>query len=106
MTAVKICGLRTVEHALVAADAGADLLGLVFAPSRRQVAPDQAAAIAAQVRAWQAEHAGRSIQIVGVFVNELPERMLELARVCDLDALQLSGDEPVGLAQQLDGSQL
>jgi phosphoribosylanthranilate isomerase len=100
MTSIKICGLRTIEHALAAADAGADMLGLVFAPSRRQISPEDAATIAQAVRAtprdWQ-------VTIVGLFVNEAPERMLAIARQCRLDALQLSGDETSDLAARLPG---
>ena len=39
---VKICGLRETRHAVVAADAGADLLGFIFAPARRRIAPEDA----------------------------------------------------------------
>ncbi len=100
MTFVKICGLRTIEHALVAADAGADMLGLVFATSRRQVSPEQAAMIAAAVRATP--HA-RRVSIIGLFVNEAPDRMLATARQCGLDAIQLSGDEASEVAGHLPG---
>jgi phosphoribosylanthranilate isomerase len=99
MTVVKICGLRTAEHTLAAVEAGADMLGFIFAPARRQVGPDVVAEIAAQVRA--APTAERSPCIVGVFVNETPERMLEMADICGLDVLQLSGDEAVTVAGRL-----
>jgi phosphoribosylanthranilate isomerase len=100
MTLVKICGLRTIEHALAAADAGADMLGLVFAASRRQISPEQAAQIAQAVRATpHAQH----VRIVGLFVNETPEYMLTIARQCSLDAIQLSGDEPSEVVEQLRG---
>lgn len=101
MTYAKICGLRTIEHALAAVEAGADLLGLIFAPSRRQVTPAQASAIARAVR--DAAPAGRQVELVGVFVNAAPDHMREVARECDLDALQLSGDEPAAIADQLAG---
>jgi phosphoribosylanthranilate isomerase len=100
MTFVKICGLRTIDHALAAADAGADMLGLVFAASRRQVSPEQAAIIADAVRTTP--HA-RRVSIVGLFVNEAPARMLAIARQCSLDTIQLSGDEPSEVAEQLPG---
>jgi len=100
MTLVKICGLQTIEHALAAADAGADMLGLVFATSRRQISPEQAALIAEAVRANS--HAQR-VSIVGLFVNEAPERMLAIVRQCSLDAIQLSGDEACELVIQLPG---
>ncbi len=100
MTLVKICGLRTIEQALAAADAGADMLGLVFAVSRRQVSPEQAALIVEAVRAMP--HAQR-VTVVGLFVNETPERMQAIVHQCGLDAIQLSGDEPSTMAAQLPG---
>jgi phosphoribosylanthranilate isomerase len=100
MTFVKICGLRTIEHALAAIDAGADMIGLNFAASRRQVSPEQAALIAEAVRATP--HA-RRVSITGLFVNETPEHMLAIARMCRLDALQLSGDEHSEIARRLPG---
>jgi phosphoribosylanthranilate isomerase len=100
MTLVKICGLRTIEHALAAADAGADMLGLNFARSRRHVSPEQAAAIAEAIRAAPHDH---QVSIVGLFVNESPEHMLAIARQCGLDAIQLSGDETSDIVGQLPG---
>ncbi len=88
MTAVKICGVMTVEHALAAATAGADLVGLVFAPSRRQITPDQAMPIVAALRQYP-----RRIRIVGLFVNTDPAMINTLAIQCGLDYVQLSGDE-------------
>ena len=103
MTLVKICGMRTIEHALAAAEAGADMLGLVFAPSRRQISPDQAISI---VKALRATPGTRRPQLVGLFVNEAPQRMLEIARQCHLDTIQLSGDEGTDLAGELLGYRL
>ncbi|MDQ2996554.1 MAG: phosphoribosylanthranilate isomerase [Chloroflexota bacterium] len=100
MTCIKICGLRTIEHALAAADAGADMLGLNFAASRRQVSPEQAAQIAEAVRATPRV---QRVSIVGLFVNEAHARMLAIARQCGLDAIQLSGDEASEVAVQLPG---
>jgi phosphoribosylanthranilate isomerase len=88
MTQVKICGLKHTDHALVAADAGATMLGFVFAPSRRRIEPEQAAAIIAEVRRRA------DVRTAGIFVNETPEEMNRLADLCDLDYVQLSGDEP------------
>ncbi len=95
MTRVKICGVREVEHALTAVEAGADLLGFIFyRPARRYVDPALAARIGEAVR-------GRA-ELVGVFVNEDPVSMREIARLVGLDLIQLSGDEPTVLHQQLD----
>src|SRR5215470_9963559 len=98
MTIVKICGLRTVEHALVAVEAGADLLGFIFVPARRQIGPAEAAAIGAAVRAAPG---GKRVGLVGVFVNETAGHMLEIANTCSLDALQLSGDEAAAIVGEL-----
>ncbi|NJK80027.1 MAG: phosphoribosylanthranilate isomerase [Chloroflexaceae bacterium] len=89
MTAVKICGIRTVEHALAAATVGADMIGLVFAPSRRQVTPEQATTLAAAVR----QQATGRVKLVGLFVNASVDVINQIADQCDLDYVQLSGDE-------------
>jgi phosphoribosylanthranilate isomerase len=99
MTFVKICGLRSIEHALAAVDADADLLGFIFAPARRQVSPAEVAHISQAVRSATAPN--RRPTLVGVFVNEAPERMRAVAQQCQLDAIQLSGDEPIAIAEQL-----
>lgn len=95
---VKICGLRQAEHALAALEAGAGWMGLVFAPSRRRVTPAEASAIA---RAVRAHPRGRQVRLVGLFVNEAPAIIEQIAAECDLDYLQLSGDEPPAIVAQL-----
>ena len=83
---VKICGVRTVHQARVAAEAGADMVGLVFAESRRRVTP-------AEAREVTAASYVRRPRFVGVFVNEDPDVIGRLAGELQLDLVQLSGDE-------------
>lgn len=101
-TAIKICGLVHPEHAIAAVDAGADMLGLMFAPSRRQLRPEQAADLAKAVRAYE-DNAGsiKQVRLVGVFVNEDVDRIATIAHWCCLDAIQLSGDEDVSILDSL-----
>jgi phosphoribosylanthranilate isomerase len=89
MTRIKICGIRTEEQAITAAKAGSDFIGLVFTPSPRQVTPDIAAKIVNAVKKRKF-----TIEFVGVFVNVHAGTVNQIAEMCGLDRVQLSGDEP------------
>ncbi|HEY0606000.1 MAG TPA: phosphoribosylanthranilate isomerase [Herpetosiphonaceae bacterium] len=91
---VKICGIMTPEHARAAVMAGADLIGLVFAPSRRRISVEQAREIASAARDAAAER-GSNVGLVGVFVNEAPEQINAIVAEVGLDWAQLSGHEDV-----------
>jgi len=88
VTHIKICGISQENHALAAAEAGVDFIGLVFAPSPRQVTPAQAEKIAGKVN----QHGYRT-ELIGVFVNTPASAVNEIADTCHLDRVQLSGDE-------------
>ena len=83
---VKICGVRTVADARVAARAGADFIGLNFhPPSPRAVDVETAAAIATAVS---------DVPLVGVFVDAARAVVEDVARRVGLWGLQFHGDEP------------
>lgn len=89
-TQVKICGLRTVEHAQTAINADADMLGLIFyEPSHRYIQPQAARAL---VKAIQNEHT--TADFVGVFVNCEAAFINDIAEQVGFQFVQLHGDEP------------
>jgi phosphoribosylanthranilate isomerase len=96
MTRVKICGIREKAHALAVIEAGGDFIGLVFAPSRRQVTPARAGEI---VNA--AKSRSDAIDTVGVFVNMPATEVNNIAGSCNLDWVQLSGDESWEYCRQI-----
>ena len=83
MTEVKICGLSTKEAVKTAVSAGADYIGFVFAPSKRQVTLEQAAELA--------EIIPSHIQKVGVFVSPSRAELLEAVDKVGLDFVQVHG---------------
>ncbi len=87
---VKICGLREPEHAAAAARAGADLIGFVFAPARRQVTASIARSCIAAAREVAVS---RTLVAVGVFVDAAPAEIAGIAKDAGLDAVQLHGTE-------------
>ena len=95
MTWIKICGTTSAEDATLAVEAGANAVGLIFAPSPRRVTAETAGDI---VRSLPA-----AVEKVGVFVNETPERVLEIAVHCGLTAVQLHGDEDAAYIRRLCG---
>jgi phosphoribosylanthranilate isomerase len=80
---VKICGITNEDDALLAVAMGADALGFVFAPSRRQVTVETARDM---VRRLPAEAIS-----IGVFVDERPERIVEICNRAGLRGAQMHG---------------
>lgn len=82
---IKICGITSIEMAKVAEDAGANMIGFVFAASSRKVAAEQASEIAGALSPLTKK--------VGVFVNESKAEIERIADIVGLDFIQLHGDE-------------
>ena len=93
MTKVKICGLSTKGAVEVAVSAGADYIGFVFAPSKRQVTLAQAAELVKLIPSH--------IQKVGVFVSPSREELLEAIEKVDLDLVQIHGQVANDLFEDL-----
>jgi phosphoribosylanthranilate isomerase len=83
---VKICGITSRADAEVAVAAGADAIGIVCAPSPRQVAPEAIAGIVGGLPP--------GVMSFGVFRNEVPGRVVEIVQEAGLSGAQLHGDEP------------
>jgi phosphoribosylanthranilate isomerase len=90
---VKICGNTNLEDALLAAELGADAVGFVFAPSRRQVTAVQVAAITARLP--------EGVERVGVFSSLDAEEIARTAEEAGLTAVQLHSGLDKGLAERL-----
>ena len=82
---VKMCGIRREEDVQYANEVCPDYIGFVFADSPRKVSWEDAASFRKDLK--------KEIRCVGVFVNETPEKIAEIAVRVPLDALQLHGDE-------------
>jgi phosphoribosylanthranilate isomerase len=94
VTLVKICGVTLADDAAAVSAAGADYIGLNFwRRSKRYLAPERAPIVASCARL-----AGAA-KLVGVFVDADVDDVLAIARVVELDAVQLHGDDsPDGVA--------
>ena len=92
---VKICGLRSREHVVAAAEAGADMIGFVMTESRRRVSPDEARELVRAARATA------DVRTVGVFTNETVEELKRTAGYCGFDLVQVGGDHTAERLRQL-----
>ena len=93
MTKVKICGLSSTEAVETAVSAGADYIGFVFAPSKRQVTLDQATELAELIPA--------DVKKVGVFVSTSQVELLEAIDKVGLDLVQVHGQVADDLFEDL-----
>ncbi len=90
---VKICGITSEEDALLAVAVGADAVGFIFAPSKRQV---NAVRVADIVKRLPGE-----VLTVGVFKNESTSRIREIVNQTGLTAVQLHGSETPAMVQEV-----
>lgn len=128
---VKMCGISKVETIPAIVDAKPDYMGLVFAPSKRQVTVEQAKTLVAELHKQYEKTYGEvtvpmntdtaqdsqdsqdsqefvqgnsnfeKIKTVGVFVNETLENLLKIVEEVKLDVIQLHGDEDESFIQTL-----
>ena len=92
---VKICGITNEDDALLSVAMGADAVGFIFAPSTRQVAPQKVYDISRRLPP--------EILTVGVFRNEHPSRVIEIAHKAGLKAIQLHGRETPDQTKEIAG---
>lgn len=88
MIRIKICGICDLDSAKASVEAGADLIGFHFCTSDRRVSPEQAKAILEDLDVHP--------RIVGVFIDQPPDEVRQIAEFVDLDLAQLHGSEPAG----------
>ena len=93
MTKIKICGLTRTEDIEMVNEFLPDYIGFVFAKSRRQLSVEQAKELKKKLRP--------GIKAVGVFVNEKPENIAEIANQGIIDLIQIHGDEDAAYCAQL-----
>ena len=110
---IKMCGISKVETIPAVVEAKPDYMGLVFAPSKRQVTVDQAKILVSELHKQYANRYNRDviqwsndvvqefIKTVGIFVNETLDNLVTIATEVNLDAVQLHGDEDEAFIQSL-----
>ncbi len=91
---MKICGITRREDAAKAEEFGADAVGFIFAESPRQVDINTAEKLCSNIK----------IPRVGVFVNEELKKIMRIRKRCNLDIIQLHGDESPEFCKSLGGT--
>lgn len=112
---VKMCGISKIETIPAVIEANPDYMGLVFAPSKRQVTVDQAKSLVKELHKQYGNRYSRDevqcsnqtlihqefIKTVGIFVNETLDNLVTIATEVNLDAVQLHGDEDEAFIKSL-----
>ncbi|KAI9144292.1 indole-3-glycerol phosphate synthase-domain-containing protein, partial [Paraphysoderma sedebokerense] len=126
----KICGIKTVQAAVTAAEAGADLIGMIFVPNmKRTISIETAQTIVSTIKSkfhrpghnltlpsrssdldqWFSKSQEYLLNLlqykkpltVGVFMNQSATEILNVLKEVDLDVIQLHGEENLELARLL-----
>jgi phosphoribosylanthranilate isomerase len=97
MTQVKICGISSIDEAQACTDFGADYIGMVFAPSRRQVGFEKAINIVRSLDSAKVRPA-----VVGVFANQPVNEVNSISSRVGLDIVQLSGNESLDYCRSIE----
>lgn len=97
MTKIKICGIKNIEDAISAIEAGADMLGFNFYPKSPRYIEKNICAEITSVLKKEYPH----IKLVGVFVNSSIEEIKDILQTCSLDLAQLHGDETLEMLNEL-----
>jgi phosphoribosylanthranilate isomerase len=84
-TWIKFCGTTSVEDALASVEAGADALGFIFAPSKRQITPERAREIIREIPA--------GVERIGVFLDSGGEGIARIVGEVDLTGIQMHGPQ-------------
>ena len=90
---IKICGIRREKDIQIINKYNPEYIGFIFAPTRRYVSPETAKRLS--------EKLDGDTKTVGVFVNENPETVREIAETVGLDVIQLHGDEDAEYIKRL-----
>ena len=112
---IKMCGISKIETIPAVVEAKPDYMGLVFAPSKRQVTVDQAKSLVEELHKQYGNRYSRDevqcsnqtlihqefIKTVGIFVNKTLDNLVTIATEVNLDAVQLHGDEDEAFIQSL-----
>ena len=98
MSKVKICGLQRPDHALVAAEAGADFIGLVFVPGRRRCLEEEQAR---HIIDFLKQDTDNPLKIVGLFADQPLAEVNHMVCNCHLDMVQLCGRESLEYCGQV-----
>ena len=113
MTLIKICSVRAVEHAVWAREAGADLVGMIFADAPRRIDIKVARAVRRELgprieilesstdTVERERQASAQPLLVGVFARQSVDDIERVLDRVDLDLVQLSGGEHPALASRV-----
>ncbi len=92
-SAIKICGIKTPEEIALINEYPVTYIGFIFAKSKRQVTVDKARVLRRLVR--------KNILVVGVFMDQPVDYILDAVKTCGLDLVQLHGSETDEVIQQI-----